>query len=249
MARSLGATGSRWKERRRRLLTFLWFFRPVKLPAEIRPGTPESVKFKHDLSDLRDQVGALQPETVDHLIGAWRDEYDELQRDIDGARSRGAQLLAVTGFLSVLVTLTSSSPPTGAGFVMTAVALGLLGFFFAGAVWLTYHTIRVSAWEQVVMNPIPPQSHGELDRARREYASQLLVANSSLRMRLRVPTGYLRDAYAYFAITSVLVLSLVFIHFFTGTPGSSGSGSVVRPTPTASAAPLQTSQPAPTHSP
>jgi hypothetical protein len=221
----------------------------VKLPAEIRTGTPASVKFNHELADLHNQVDALKPETVEHLIGAWRDEYDELQRDIDGVRSRGAQLLAVTGFLSVLVTLTSFSPPSGVAFVVTAVALALLGFFFAGAVWLTYHTIKVASWEQVAVTPIPPQAKGELDRARRKYASQLLDANTRLRMRLRVPTGYLRDAYAYFAITSALVLSLVFIHFFTGTPGSAGSGSTVRSSPTASASSLQTSQPQPNHSP
>jgi hypothetical protein len=213
-----------------RVVTFLWFWRHLQL-STLRPETPEGEKFAKDLDDLRLKVASLKEETIEHLIGAWKDEHQSLLRDIDTARSRGAQLLAVTGLLTVFVAITSGLPSSGTWRTVTVVAISLLGFFFVGTVWLTYHTIKVAAWEDLIINPLAAQQHGELKAARLDYAQRLLDTSTRLRQRFRATTGYLRDAYLYFAFTTVIVLALLLLKVFAGSAPVSTSSSTERAIP------------------
>jgi hypothetical protein len=230
--------GQRLTKAPRAIRAFLWFWRRVDLPPEMRPNTSEGKEYEQQMDALCVEVDHLKPETLEFLLPLWRDEYKEIRADIDTLRSRGGQLLAVTGFLTVLVSLSTGLPTTGVQHALAITVLALLAFFFIGTVWLTYHVIRVDVWEQVLANPVPSQPSGEVETARQVYAKQLLKAAGRLRMRMRVPAGYLRDAYRYFALTSVLVLALVCLKYGSPTsasPVSAGPTPVATPhaTPTA----------------
>src|SRR5580698_5414063 len=94
------------------LKNFLWFFRRVEQAPELRSDTAESETYRSEMEDLFNEVGELKPETVDHLIEAWREELASVSSSIDATRARAAQLLAITGFLSVLVSI-STVPALG----------------------------------------------------------------------------------------------------------------------------------------
>ena len=178
----------------------------------------------------------MGPKTLDHLISAWRDENLARDADLNSSRSRAGQLLAITGVLGVLATLGAAPLPENWASALVIVALVLFLFFYCGTVWLTYHAIKVIEWQVPFANPPVPGTQ-ELQEARRQFAKDLLRAANANKLRLSVPTGYLKDAFRFFAVTSITMAFIVVFRVFATslpmtTPAKPGSPGHVASTAT-----------------
>ena len=188
---------------------------------EFAENTEAHSRLEADEKGVVSDLGWLKDDTLREIMDAWLLELSHAREDLWQTRQRAGSLLTAAGFLSVIATLVPSSH---SGLTLGPLAwlnLALLAYFFIGTVWLTIAAIRVGEWDSLGVRP-PEFGRNASRKLRQERAHQIYIAGRNYRIRLNGPTGYLRDAFTYFAATIVLLFLLVlvraadpdsFIHF------------------------------------
>ena len=187
----------------------LAFWRPIALP-ELTPGTKRYTELQEELDDAAAAVRTLPDDALDEFITEDRAALTTCQTSVSETRSRAAQLLAVTGFITLLASLGTSPPGTAAGTALM-VSVGLLAVYaLVGTMWLTVSAIAVRSWDELVPRAIADDTA----RAMRErYAADVHRVRRKTRIRLERPVGYLRDAYWFFFATVALLVVIVILRF------------------------------------
>lgn len=186
----------------------LLFFRSVPL-TKLDSKTEEGKAFDRQMALIYEDIHTLDDEALDKLTSIWEQELDQVLGSISETRSRAAQLLSVTGVIAVLASLGSATqnsiqlvPTEGTAQVLTLVLAAMTGYALLGTLWLTVQALAVRSWESLAEQP---SKRMEYRRVREVHAHTIYVVRHKLAIRLSRPVGYLRDAYAFFFSTVVLI--------------------------------------------
>jgi hypothetical protein len=180
--------------------------------------------------EAKQKIASLTPQAVKYLVEAWIRQNDELARDLESVRSRGAALLAatgvITGVLTLLVPITASihaslepnSLVATALVILAGIAFVVLIYCALGTVVLAIRSQEVDFWGQAEMKA---QGNQQLSDIEQEYAFSLYVTYTDNIERLKNPVGYLRQAQVYFRLLVFALAGLVVASVLTGALGAS----------------------------
>jgi hypothetical protein len=153
-------------------------------------------------------------------------QYDEVNSDFSSIRSRAGGLLAATGVITGLVTLSTPfvaplQSRSWLGFAGLLLTLAVL-YCAVAAAWLAIRAQQVRFWGQAVVNP---DDFTTSEKYGIEYCWSLYVMFKENQKRISVPVAYLRDAETFFRAVIVglgllVVLTLVGAIFTASTPAT-----------------------------
>lgn len=185
------------------------FFRPMRFP-ELDEGTIEHEEWEADFVRLVSGLDSMAEDALRDLLAAKILELGYVREDLNQTRQRAGQLLAVTGVLGVLGSLLPTLPAPFGWAWLKVVILLLIGYFFVGTIWLTIGAIRVSGWE-TLNTKVPAVGNKQQFDLLCARAREAFLAVRNISLRLNGPTGYLKDAYYFFAITAATIAILLLV--------------------------------------
>jgi hypothetical protein len=160
----------------------LLFFLPVDLP-ELDSGTPEHQGLEDEFAMVQRNIAACKDDALDYTITGLKEELSRAITDISDVRTRGGQLLTVTGFIALLGTVGSSLPIGKAAQVLTYVLAGLALYALVGTLYLTSQVLRVREWEGTIVKP----TSGTARSLKESNALQLYRICTRLALKLQRP--------------------------------------------------------------
>jgi|HubBroStandDraft_4_1064222.scaffolds.fasta_scaffold141552_2 hypothetical protein len=190
-------------------MAHIFFWRKIPQPYFV-DGTTQATALAAEFDALETTIGTLDNDALTQITTEFKDELDANGASVTEMRSRAAQLLTASGFVAVLATIGTAVPPKLAGQVLTYVLVAIALYALFGTMWLTTQALAVREWNVLQLKPTARLS---ARRMKEIYAHQLYQVRRSNAIRLRVPVGYLRDAYWFFFITVVLFVVLVIVRY------------------------------------
>jgi hypothetical protein len=203
------------------------FMLPVKVP-ELEEGKHEYQELEVKLAEAAAALAQMPAASLELMTGAMKDELARVLSDIDDVRSRAGQLLAATGFVSVLASIGSALPQSKPLILLTYGLIGLAIYGLLGTLWLTTQAARVRTWEVTVFEPfgafepvnvseplavLHPDPAQQSRHLKERYVTELYRACKRDALRLEIPAGYLSDAQWFFFGTIAAIVVLVALHF------------------------------------
>jgi hypothetical protein len=199
------------------------------------PTMSDEEKEKH-----RTAIRSAAPDARRAAVEGLARQYDEVSSDFASIRSRAGGLLAATGVITGLVTLSSPfvaplQSRSWLGFVGLLLTIAVL-YCAVAAAWLAIRAQQVTFWGQAIVDPddFPSSEKYEI-----EYCWSLYVIFKENQRRISVPVAYLRDAETFFRAVIVglgllVVLTLMGAVFTASTPGTPppATHTVTSPRPT-----------------